>query len=137
MTATSGDRRPALSPITMRRIAIVMAGVAATLGVLSALHLSGGIHGRSAAFNAADAGVAEAAIGAILAGGALAVARFGEHARSVALAAIGFAAVGFVVGLTFTAGGGDLLDIIYHVAVLPLLFGAAVVLIRRRNSTAT
>ena len=124
--------RPPLGPIARRRLATLMTAVAVTLACASALHLSGSVHGRSPAFDATDAGVAEAVIGIVLAGGAAAVVRFPARARPIALAAIGFATVGFVVGLNFTARGGHLPDVIYHVALLPLLFGSLVVLLRAR-----
>jgi hypothetical protein len=112
---------------------MVMAGIAATLGIASVLHLAGLVHGRSQPFNATHAGIAEAIIAAVLAGGAVAVVRTPDHARTVALGALAFATVGFGVGLNFTARGGHLADIAYHVAVLPLLIGSLIVLIRTRE----
>jgi hypothetical protein len=110
-----------------------MGGVAVTLGIASALHLAGLAHGRSGPFDATHAGIAEAIIGAVLAGGAVAVVRTPDHARTVALTTVAFATVGFGVGLNFTVRGGHLPDIAYHVAVLPLLIGSLIVLIRTRH----
>jgi hypothetical protein len=127
------DDGAARRAITLRRVAMLMAGIAVTLGIASVLHLSGSVHGRSEPFDATHAGIAEAIIGIVLAGGAVAVVRFPEHARAFALGAIAFATVGFVVGLNFTARSGHLPDVVYHVAILPLLLGSLIVLIRERD----
>lgn len=103
-----------------------MAFVATTLVVASALHLAGRVHG-SDPFDPDRAGVAEAVIAAVLAGGAVVLFRKPERGRGVGLAALGFAIVGFVVGLNFTTRGGHAPDIAYHVIVLPALIGAFVV----------
>jgi hypothetical protein len=47
-----------------------------------------------------------------------------------ALCALGFAIIGFVYGLTVTAGGGDVIDLVYHATMLPILIGTAVLLVR-------
>jgi hypothetical protein len=120
---------------TLRRIATLMAAIAVSLGIASVLHLSGSVHGRSEPFDAEHAGIAEAVIGIVLAGAAVAVVRLPEHARAIALAAIGFATVGFVIGLNFTVRGGHRPDVLYHVAILPLLIGSLVVLVRDRAHT--
>jgi peptidoglycan/LPS O-acetylase OafA/YrhL len=112
-----------------RKIAVLMAFVAATLTVASALHLSGNGHGRSP-FDPDHAGIAEAIIAAVLVGGAVAMWRATGRSRQVGLATIGFATAGFLVGLNFTARGGDLPDVVYHVAVLPVLVGSLLVLLR-------
>jgi len=52
------------------------------------------------------------------------------RARMVGLAVTAFAIVGFGVGLTITAEEGHAPDIVYHVTVLPVLLGSAVVLLR-------
>ena len=121
-----------------RRIAAWMFVVAATLVVASAVHLSGHVHGRSAPFDPDDAGVAEAVIAAVLAAGAATVFRAGARAKSAGIAATGFAIVGFLVGLRFTALGGHAPDIAYHVTVLPVLIAILVALLRadRRPSPA-
>jgi hypothetical protein len=107
-----------------------MAVVAASLVVASLAHLSGNVHGRGEPFNARHAGVAEAIIAVVLGGGALALRRGSGSARSIGLASAGFAVAGFFVGLNFTARGGDLPDIAYHVTVLPVLVGTVVALVR-------
>ena len=94
--------------------------VAATLAVASAVHLLGHVTGRSSVYDATDAGIAEAIIGAVLIVGAASMLR-GRHARAVGLAANGFAIAGFVVGITVTATSGHLPDIAYHLVVLPIL----------------
>jgi hypothetical protein len=62
-----------------------------------------------------------------------------EEARAVGLAATGFAAFGFLVGLTITARAGHLPDIAYHAAVLPLLVAGFAVLVHlpHRRPTAS
>lgn len=97
-----------------QRIALwLMAAEAASLAVMSAVHLSGGQSG---------AGIPEAVICVVLVAGAAALAlRPRGLGRRVAQAAVGFAIAGFLVGLSFTIGGGSALDLAYHVVVLPLL----------------
>jgi hypothetical protein len=106
---------------TNRRLAILMGFEALTLAVISPLHLSGALDGGSPPFNPAAAGTAEAVIGVLLTLGMLALLRNGPHARSAALAAVSFAIVGFLVGLSFTLRGGNAIDIAYHATMLPLL----------------
>lgn len=108
----------------------MLALVALSLVVMSVLHLAGHIHGRGAAFDGDDAGVAEAIIAAVLAGGAMALFRSGHRARTAGLAATSFAIAGFGIGLTETARAGHLPDIAYHVLVLPILVGSFMVLRR-------
>jgi hypothetical protein len=52
------------------------------------------------------------------------------RARTVGLATTGFAIVGFLVGLNFTARGGHLPDVAYHITMLPVLIGSLIVLLR-------
>ena len=112
-----------------RRIAAVMIVVAATLAIASILHLSDNVHG-SPPFDPDQAGVGEAIIGIALACSAIAMFRTPARARAVGLAAIGFAIVGFGVGLNFTARGGHVPDIAYHVIALPVLLGSLILLLR-------
>jgi hypothetical protein len=124
-------RRGQLADRTViRRVAVLMVLEAATLAVASALHLSGSVQGRSTPFNADHAGVAEAIIGAVLAAGAVVMFRAPAQARTVGLATTGFAIVGFLVGLNFTARGGHLPDVAYHITMLPVLIGSLIVLLR-------
>jgi peptidoglycan/LPS O-acetylase OafA/YrhL len=120
---TSLDDRP------LRRIAWLLLFVAGTLGVASALHLSGNVHG-SAPFDADHAGIAEAVIGLVLAGCASIMLRAPARARTAGLAGTVFAIVGFGVGLSFTTQGGHAPDIAYHVVVLPMLLAVLVALVR-------
>jgi hypothetical protein len=101
-----------------------------TLAVASALHLSGLVHGRSDAFNAVAAGAAEAAIGVVLASAAVVMFRAPARARTVGLAALGFAVIGFSFGLRFTALGGHIPDLAYHVTLLPVFIASMIVLLR-------
>jgi hypothetical protein len=87
---------------------------AASLAVMSILHLTGHLDGSSP-FNPTRAGIAEALIGVVLLLGALALVRSRRHALSIAIAANAFAVVGFVIGLTRTTEGGGAVDIAYHV----------------------
>ena len=108
--------------MTDRRIAALMGFVAATLVVMSVLHLAGGMGEGS------SAGIPEAVIAVVLAAGALAL---GRGARGVALGAVVFAVVGFGIGFSFTVRDGSAVDIAYHVTMLPLLLLALVGLSRR------
>jgi hypothetical protein len=114
----------------MRRVATVMGLVAVTLAVASAAHLSGHVHGRGAPYDASHAGIAEAVIGVVLIFGADAVRRGAPWSRAVGLAATGFATAGFLLGLQFTARGGHLPDVAYHLTILPVLVALVVVLAR-------
>src|SRR5438132_481215 len=116
-----------------RKLAAVMAVVAVSLAIASALHLAGLVHGRGEPYDADDAGIAEAVIGFVLAAAAVAMVRAPARARTVGLAATGFAIVGFGVGLTITAQGGHAPDIAYHLAVLPVLLATFLVLLRGRR----
>jgi hypothetical protein len=107
-------------------IALLMQLEAASLAVMSALHLTGVLTGR---FD--PAGVAEGVIGVALLWGAQALRRGGEAARGVASATVSFAIAGFVLGLSFTLRGGTAIEIAYHAAGLPLLI-VTLWLIRRR-----
>jgi hypothetical protein len=115
------------------RIGMLMLFEAATLAVASVLHLAGNVHGRGAPFNAQHAGIAEAIIGAVLAGGALAVVRAPRPARMVGLVTTGFAIVGFLLGLNFTVRGGDSPDVAYHLVMLPILVATLVFIARAQN----
>jgi hypothetical protein len=109
-----------------------MAAEAASLVVMSSLHLAGRLTGRKP-FDPTRAGIAEAAIGVVLASGAVALLRGKPAASSVAIAANLFAIAGFAVGLTRTAQGGGAIDIGYHLTVLPLIVLTLVVLVRARR----
>jgi hypothetical protein len=122
---------------TARRVGALMALEAGSLAVASALHLSGQVHGRSAPFDADHAGVAEAIIGVVLAVGALTMFRSPLRARAVGIVATGFGVIGFLVGLSMTARGGDAPDIAYHLTVLPLLVVSLVVLLRSDGRAAS
>jgi multisubunit Na+/H+ antiporter MnhF subunit len=69
----------------------------------------------------------------VLGYGATALVRRGSRARPVALAATGFAIVGFLVGLSFTLAGGSAIDVAYHLSVLPLLLLILLGLTRSRD----
>jgi hypothetical protein len=113
-----------------RRIAALIGFAAATLAVISLLHLAGFLGGGSRPFRPTGAGIAEAVIGLALAYGAATLLR---GARSIALATTGLAILGVVVGLNFTVRGGDAIDIAYHATMLPLLLLTMVVQLRDRE----
>ena len=115
-----------------RLVAGLMLFEAATLAVASALHLAGGVQGRSAPFDPDGAGIAEAIIGVVLVAAAVIMLRSPAHARAVGIAATSFAIAGFLLGLNFTARGGHLPDIAYHVVMLPILAGGLIALLRTR-----
>jgi len=125
-------RRPGAEAAGTRivRVAALMLLVAVSLAVAAALHLFGHVTGRSALFDSDDAGIAEAVIGAVLAGCAAVMLRRPGRARIVGLAGTAFATLGFLIGITITSQGGHWPDIAYHLTVLPLLIGSLVVLWR-------
>jgi hypothetical protein len=134
-TGLAEPSRPAES--TQRRryqlgdgLAGLMGFEAATLAAAAFLHLHGDIQGRSRSFDPDMAGIAEAVIGVVLFVGAVATWRLPDRGRRVAVGAVGFAIVGFVVGLSFTARGGRLGDVLYHVIMLPILVLTLVLLVR-------
>jgi hypothetical protein len=81
-----------------------------------------------------DAGIAEAVIGAVLAAAAVAVWRVPVRARPVAVGAVGFAILGFLVGLSITVRGADAFDVTYHAVMLPVLIITLILLIRPRSN---
>ncbi|MGN6872828.1 MAG: hypothetical protein ACTHMY_30955 [Solirubrobacteraceae bacterium] len=121
MSAAVTPRRPADPRRPVRPLAVE----SATLAVFATLHLTGTLRIGSASGPSYGAGIAEALIGVALACGALALARSPARGRRVALAALGFAIFGFFVGLSFTVGSGDTIDLAYHVAMLPVLMATA------------
>jgi hypothetical protein len=110
-------------------IAAVMGAVAASLAVMAFVHLDGLLTGAPP-FRASHAGIVEALIGLALVSGAAALRRASTQGRGVALAATAFAVVGFLVGLSFTARSGEVIDIAYHASLLPLLLATLVALWR-------
>lgn len=118
----------------LERLALLTGFEAVALAVAAALHLSGLVSGRSSAYDADSAGLAEALIGAVLAATAVALWRGGERARTAALCAIGFSIVGFLFGLSITLSSGHLPDIAFHVIGLTLLVTSFVVLLRTSGS---
>jgi multisubunit Na+/H+ antiporter MnhF subunit len=98
--------------------------------VFATLHLTGAVR-IGASGTSYGAGIAEALIGVALAAGAVALARSPATGRRVALAALGFAIFGFLVGLSFTLGSGDTIDLVYHLVMLPVLAVTAALLARR------
>jgi hypothetical protein len=116
MSATATPARGAA-----RRAAGLMALEAASLAVMSSLHLTGALAGGSKPFDPTDAGIAEAVICLVLTGGLAVLSQGVHHARAIAFGSVMFAMLGFVVGLNFTVQSGDAIDIAYHATVLPLL----------------
>jgi hypothetical protein len=88
---------------------------------MSVLHLTGALAGGTKPFRPTDAGIAEAVICGVLLGGATALARDPLRGRLIALAALAFAILGVIAGLSFTVRGGGAIDIAYHATLLPLL----------------
>ena len=120
-----------------RQSAVLMCAVAATLAAMSLLHLSGILVGGTKPFDRTDAGVAEAVICLALGYGAAGLLRRRPRAQTVALAATGFAIIGFIVGLRFTLQGGDAIDIAYHLSVLPILLITLISLLRMIRARGT
>jgi hypothetical protein len=111
-----------------RGLAAVMAFEAATLAVFAVLHLSGLLRPGSGSSNGFGAGFAEAIICLVLVLGLRAFVRSPARGRLTALAATVFAILGFIVGLTFTVGGGAPVDLIYHATMFPILIVTALML---------
>ncbi|HKN99965.1 MAG TPA: hypothetical protein VJX10_22800 [Pseudonocardiaceae bacterium] len=102
-------------------VAWLMVAEAVSLAVMSTLHLTGRLHGGSGPYQSSAAGIAEAIIAVVLFGAALVALFAPERARPVAIAATGFAIVGFIIGISITISGGSAVDIAYHATVLPIL----------------
>jgi hypothetical protein len=98
--------------------AALMGFEASTLAVMSALNLTGSLAG-SEPFD--PGGIAEAIICVLLAAGAVALGRGAPGSRRLAIGALMFAILGFVIGLNFTVRDVDGVAITYHATVLPLL----------------
>ncbi len=135
MSATVTPRRPA-DRRRPARPAVALAGVmgleAVTLAVFATLHLSGALRIGSSGQPSYGAGVAEALICVALTAGAYGLVRSpAGRGRRAALAAVLFASFGFLVGLSFTLGSGDAIDLVYHLAMLPALAATAIVIARR------
>lgn len=118
-----------------KSVRVLLAVEAASLAVMSILHLGGGLHGDSAPFRPSAAGLAEAVIGLALVAAVSAQWYAPHRARPTALAAVGFAIIGFVVGLNFTVRGGQVIDIAYHATVLPMLVFTLILLLRPQPKT--
>ena len=92
---------------------------------------------RRPADGSSGAGVAEAVICVVLAAGAVALSREPARGRQPALAALAFAILGFIVGLTFTIRGGAAIDLAYHAVMLPVLVVTTASLLRQGSHSAT
>jgi hypothetical protein len=113
-TMRNGNRR-------MRQAVGLLIGLeAATLAIMSVLHLTGTLAGGTRPFRPTDAGIAEAVMCGVLLAGAAALALH-PRGQAIALAALAFAIIGVIVGLGFTVRGGDAIDVAYHATLLPLL----------------
>lgn len=107
--------------------------VATSLVVMSSLHLTGQLTGRSAPFDAEHAGIAEASIAVILTVGMLVTLREPVRRGMAGVVAIALAIVGFLNGLSMTVQGGHVTDIVYHLVVLPVLLWSLVVMYNARR----
>jgi hypothetical protein len=111
-----------------RAIAILVTLAAASLVVMSAIHL---------ARSERNSGIPEAVICVVLAVGATAVYRSTPRWRQIALSTVGFAIAGFLLGLSITATSGDVANLAYHATVLPLLIATFVIALRTRTLPTT
>ena len=114
----------------IRNVIIVSVAVTISLGIMSGLHLSGAVQGHAKPYSATAAGVAEAVIGAVLVAAVVGMLRAPRQARTIGIAANAFGLASFAFGLSITARGGDIPDIAYHAAVLPIFAVTLTVLIR-------
>lgn len=128
------SRRPASDHGRLKRSehqpAALLGVIAATLAVMSFLHFTGSVGRDDKSFDGAAAAVAEAVLCVVLGCGTAALLRGGPTARSIALAATGFAIVGFLIGVSFTLRGGSVIDVAYHLGSLPILILALIALLR-------
>jgi hypothetical protein len=122
-----------------------MLAEAVTFGVASYLHLDGRIPLGFTTITGehfSRASLPEAVIGAVLAVGAVVVAASPRWARTAALGATSFAALGVLVGLGFVLTSSRphiAVDLAYHLTMLIVLLAGLVVLVRRgrgRSGTA-
>jgi len=119
-----------------RHYAVVLLAAAATFGVASYLHLDGNIPLGFATITGehfSRASIPEAIIGAVLAAGAAVVAAVPGWARTAALGATGFAALGVLAGLAFVLTSSRphiAADLAYHLTMLLVLLAGLVPLIR-------
>jgi hypothetical protein len=111
-----------------------MGVIAATLAVMSLLHLTGALGRDDRSFDGVAAGIAEAVLCLVLGYGIAALLRNGPAARPIALTSTGFAIVGFLIGVSFTLRGGGAVDIAYHLSSLPVLILALAALLRVRGA---
>jgi hypothetical protein len=116
----TGPSQPAAVPT--RSIVRLMLVTAASLAIVSVLHLSSLVSGGS------GAGIPEAIICVVMLAGAGALARGGPNGLTAARASVVFAIAGFIIGLTFTLRGGDAFDVAYHVTGLALLLATLALL---------
>jgi hypothetical protein len=114
-----------------QRIVALMGLVAASLAVMSTLHLTGVLGDGGTSSGPSRPGIAEALIFVALTVGAVALARARPAGRRTAVATVCFAIFGFLIGLRFTTRGGDPVDLTYHVTVMPLLLLTLWLLVRR------
>lgn len=119
-----------------RSATVLMAAEAASLAVMSTLHLTGIDGGGTLPYRPSAAGAAEAVIATVLLAGAVAGWRAPGRAWAGAVAAVGFAIAGFLVGVTITLSGGPGVDIAYHCSVLPILLLTLGLLVRRPRDPA-
>jgi hypothetical protein len=80
---------------------------AASLAVFSGLHLTGAIHAGDRSGAANGAGIVEAMICVVLLVATFTLIRWPGVGRRIGLSALVLAIAGFIVGLTFTARGGQ------------------------------
>jgi hypothetical protein len=131
MTAAEARPTPDLAFAAGRsRIAGLIGLVALSLAVFSALHLSGTIHAGAKPHTPNDAGIAEAVICVVLVAGLISLLRAPDRGRTDALVAVGFAILGFIVGLSSTLQGGSAIDLAYHLTALPVLIAILILLAR-------
>jgi hypothetical protein len=102
-------------------VGVLLVAEAASLAVMSFLHLHGDIQDAGGVARPGAAGIAEAVIGVVLLAAAVVVGRFPDRARRAVVAATVFAIAGFVLGISITARGGNVVDIVYHATLIPIL----------------
>ena len=105
--------------------------IAASLAIVSVLHLTNVVGGGGQ--NSSAAGIAEAVICLVMLAGATALARDRPNGLAAARASVAFAIAGFILGLTITLRGGAAFDIAYHLTGLTVLAATFALLGRDRR----
>jgi hypothetical protein len=113
-----------------RGILALLAFGATTLAVISAIHLAGATPERQAARQRLRRRNRRKPSRLVLVSAIATNLRHSPRGWLAAVTAVGFAIVGFLLGLSFTLRGGSNADIAYHANMLPILIATLALLLR-------